>query len=381
MSKLTTAPPYSPIEPVTEILHGITITDPYRWLEEQDSPRTRDWLRAQNDYARSYLESIPGRDRIRQRVEELIDVETYDSVQKIGQRYFFRKRLRGQEQFCIYCRDGANGNDQLLVDAAARCTGPYTAVKPLCVSPDGRLLLYEVKQGGERTGIFEILDIASRTALPDVLARGFLRGLAFAPDSRSFYYVHEPSSNRPPYHRAAYQHVLGTNFEHDKQIFHAGEGQQLRLQIVPGTKSLGFLVLHFEDPVRTDFFLWPIGSSYPPEPVFQRAQFKFGPLLLQDDRIVAITDRSAPNFRIVKVKLRVNQEPEFFDVVPQSDAVIQSWAVANEKIFVSYIRNLKSEVESFDLEGNQVGPLPLESDQTIRLIGSGDKTDELLFEH
>src|SRR6266567_505840 len=207
MPKIAMTPPFSPIEPVTDVLHGIPVTDPYRWLEDQDSPRTRQWLSAQSEYARSYLDSIPGRDRIRERIRELVDVETYDSIQKVGQRYFFRKRKPGQEQPCIYFREGADGADQLLIDPSERGTGPYTAVKPLCVSPDGCLLLYEVKEGGEHTGSFEIIEIETRTILPDILRRGHLRGFAFAPDSRSFYYVHEPSRAQKPYYRAAYRHI------------------------------------------------------------------------------------------------------------------------------------------------------------------------------
>lgn len=103
------SPPSSPVEPVTEVLHGIPVTDPYRWLEDQESPRTREWIAAQTRYARSYLDSIPDRERIRHRIRELLHVETYDSVQKAGNRYFFRKRLVGQEQPSICevaaCRD------------------------------------------------------------------------------------------------------------------------------------------------------------------------------------------------------------------------------------------------------------------------------------
>jgi prolyl oligopeptidase len=191
MPALMEPPPFSPVEPVTEVLHGVPVTDPYRWLEDQESPRTRVWIAAQTRYARSYLDSIPGRDRIRERIRELLDVETYDSLQKVGSRYFFRKRVVGQEQFCIYMREGFNGPDEILIDPADRGTGPYTAVKPLRISPDGRLMLYEVKEGGERTGTFELLDIQNRKVLPDSLPRGYLRGFAFTPDSRAFYYVHE----------------------------------------------------------------------------------------------------------------------------------------------------------------------------------------------
>ena len=390
MSKLATAPPYSPVEPVTEVLHGVPVTDPYRWLEDQNSPRTRKWLRAQQEYTRSYLEGIPGRDRIRRRIRELLDVETYDSVQKAGNKYFFRKRLAGQEQPCIYFRECADGADHLLIDPAERGTGPYTAVKPLRVSPDGRLLLYEVKEGGERTGTFEILETETRHALPDSLPRGYLRGFAFAPDSKSFYYVHESLRGERAKGRVALQHVIGTSFDDDRDVFSAGEGRDLRLYIVPGKTQMGFLVVRFGDATLTDFFVWSIGSSNPPEPITRDAKYKFGPVFVgggrvpdgrvPDGRILAITDLDAPNFRIVEVRLRQNQEPEFVDVVPESDAVIQDWAVAAERIFVSYLRKLKTEVDIFDLKGGRLGQLPVDPSNTVRLISAAECTDELLFE-
>ncbi len=131
MPELMEPPPYSHVEAVTEVLHGLPVTDPYRWLEDQDSPRTREWLSAQTRYARSYLDFIPGRERVRRRIRQLLDVETYDSLQKVGNRYFFRKRATGQEQFCICLREGREGSDEVLVDPALRGTGPHTAAKPI----------------------------------------------------------------------------------------------------------------------------------------------------------------------------------------------------------------------------------------------------------
>src|ERR1700723_3871110 len=229
MPALMEHPPYSQVEDVIEVLHGVPVTDSYRWLEDQDSPRTREWLSAQTRYARSYLDCIPDREHIRDRIRRMLDVETYDSLKKVGTRYFFRKRLAGQEHPSICLREGRDGSDEVLVDPALRGTGPHTAVKPIRISPDGRLLLYEVKQGGERTGRFELLDIEAREILPDVLPRGYLRGFAFAPDSRAFYYAHEAVGAARPRYRAAYEHALGTSFTQDKEIFFAGKDKDLRL--------------------------------------------------------------------------------------------------------------------------------------------------------
>jgi prolyl oligopeptidase len=252
MFKLIEPLPRSPIDPVNEVLHGITVTDPYRWLEDSESAQTRSWLEAQTKYGRAYLDSIPGREHICKRVRELLDVETYDSLQKVGRCYFFRKRLCGQEQPCIFMREGRDGEDCLLIDPRDRLSGKNVAVKPIRVSPDGRLLLYEVKEGGTRSGAFEFFDIQNRRVLSDILPRGCLRGFSFAPHSRSFYYVHEPSNSRPQ-KLAVREHVLGAPLEDDRQIFLPDPEDHLRLHIVPGKNRLGFLVYHFLDKPYTDF--------------------------------------------------------------------------------------------------------------------------------
>lgn len=382
MRLLIEPPPCSPVEAVIDVLHGVPVADPYRWLEDQQSPRTREWIRAQSRYARSYLDSVPGREAIRERVRQLLDVESYDSLQPVSNRYFFRKRRVGEEQPSIYFRDGRSGEDQVLVDPALRGTGPHTAVKPLRVSPDGRLLLYEVKEGGERTGSFELLDVETRTTLPDRLPRGYLRGFAFAPDSRAFFYVHEPLEPGERNGRSAYRHVLGTNAEDDNEIFAAGKAEQgkLRLHLVPGSDRLGFLVVRFQrEATISDFYLSSLAHAEGPQPLIRSFPHKFGPILLDDGRILAITDQGAPNFRIVEVHPG-EQEPKFVDVVAAGDALIQGWTVADERIFVRYLRRMRTEIAIFDLRGHRLGQVPIDSSHTVRLLPSGDAGGEIFLE-
>ena len=379
MPGLASAPPFSPVEPVTEILHGVAITDPYRWLEDQDSPQTRQWIEEQTRYARSYLDQIPGREKIRERIREFLTVETYDSLQKAGDRCFFRKRLPDQEQPCIYLREGVDGPDQLLIDPAARGTGKYTAVKPIRASLNGGLLLYEVKQGGERTGTFELFDVESRTTLPDFLPRGYLRGFAFAPDGKSFCYVHERADAEGPYRRAAYRHVLGSDFREDREIFFAGWGEKMRLCLVSDAKNIGFLVYRFLEKTLTDFYLRSWEGDAAPEHLVKDAECSFGPLLLPD-RILAITDRTAPNLRIVELRRRPQGEPEWVDLVPESDGRIQQWAVAGNRILVSYIRRAALEVSIFDLAGKHIEEMPIGAGETVRITGVPPENDELFLE-
>jgi prolyl oligopeptidase len=372
-------PPFSEQEPVTEMLHGVPVTDAYRWLENQDSPQTRAWIEEQTLYARNYLDSIAGRDHIRKRIREFLAVETYDSLQKVGSRYFFRKRLPDQEQPCIYMREGADGEDLLLIDPLERGTGSHTAVKPLRISPDGRLLLYEVKEGGERTGTFELLDIETRRRLPDSLPRGYLRGFAFAPDGKSFYYVQETVAAKRPFYRAAYHHILGTPFSEDEEIFFAGEDEKIRLGLFSDSKRLVFLVRRFLEKTLTDIYLKAFERIGMPEPIFRRIDYSVD-LRLLDDRILAITDRDAPNRRIVRIRLRKNGQHEWIDIVPETDTPIGPWAVIGSRIFVSYTKQMKHTICIFDLSGQKVGEWPFPNDETVRIIGGSPETDELLIE-
>jgi prolyl oligopeptidase len=369
-------PPFSPVEPIVDVLHGVSVSDPYRWLEDQNSPRTRAWIEEQTRYARGYLDRLPGREHIRQRVRELLDVETYDSFLKNGNRYFFRKRLPGQEQPSIYVRDGAEGRDQLLVDPRQRGTGNYTAVKPLRVSPDGSLLLYEVKEGGERTGTFEILDIANRMTLPDCLPHGYLRGFAFAPDGKSFYYVHESKKAKRPFYRAAYRHVLGTNSETDWEIFCAGENEKLRLAIVSGRRQLGFVVYRFLDKTYTDFYLWSKGLVLP---ILRDADYSFAPSF-HGGRILAAIDQDAPNRRIVEVQPRRKQNPLYFDLIPETDVHIRKWLTTANYILVLYMRGTSSYIAISDLSGKRLGQVPCDDGDTLRLVGGSPEDDEVVLE-
>jgi prolyl oligopeptidase len=373
------APPFSAVEPITEILHGVAVTDPYRWLEDQESPRTRKWIEEQIQFARACLDRCPGRDRIRQRIREFLAVETYDSLQKAGKRYFFRKRLADQEQPSICMREGPDGEDQLLVDPAEHGAGKYTAVKPLRVSSEGRLLLFEVKEGGERTGTFKLLEIESRKTLSDVLPRGYLRGFAFAPDGRSFCYVHEPANVKEQPRRAAFRHVLGTDFSQDQEIFFAGEGEKVRLCLVSDRSRIGFLVYRFSEKTRTDFYVQPWESKTVPELIVRDADYSFGPMFFRG-RILAITNHNAPNLRIVELRLQPGADPEWTDLIPEDDSRILQWAVAGDLIVVLSAKAMDRQIRVFDLAGRKTHEVAVNPEETFRITGATPESDEVFLE-
>jgi prolyl oligopeptidase len=369
----------TPEDFVIETIHGVTVADPYQWLEDPLSFRTRTWIEGQTTVAGIYFNAIPNRARLRTRVEEFLAVETYDSLLRAGTRYFYRKRLPHQEQPCVYFREGAHGPDELLIDPDERHAGKYLSFKPLCVSFDGRLLLYEMKNGGERAATFEILEVDTRRRLADTLPHGFLRGFAFSPDGTGFYYVHEASARVGPQGHIAYYHRFGTGLAQDVRAFSTVSDKAKRLHLVCGSQRIGFLVSPLSDPVETDFYVKNLCADSPPEPVLKRAEYRIAPRFVTD-RILAITDRHAPNYRIVEIRPRDNQLAEMVEIVPEDDSRIQSWTVAGQELLVSYVHAGKSSICVFDLEGRKTREFSFPPGETVHLLPGPADSEEVVVQ-
>ena len=106
----------SSFAPVEEVLHGVTVRDPYRWLEDRDLPETEQWIQEQKRFSQEYFARLPEFCRLRARVSEYLDVEVVDQPTRVKDRYFYRKRAKGQEQASIYIRSVGKGHEHLLVD-------------------------------------------------------------------------------------------------------------------------------------------------------------------------------------------------------------------------------------------------------------------------
>lgn len=225
-----------PYPPVEEIIHGVTVKDPYRWLEDRSLPETEEWLRDQKRRCDEYFAECPDLDRIRERVREYLDVEVMDEPARIGETLFFRRRAKGQEQGCIYVRE--NGVDRCLVDPSSE--GIFVSVGIHRISRDGRLLAYERKVGGEDTKEIHIVNVETGQRLSTHLERGFARGFVFTLDNRGFYYCHEtPTATRDHEIRLR----LFDESVEDQVVFRAARSQGSRLVLTADEAHLGVIYL------------------------------------------------------------------------------------------------------------------------------------------
>lgn len=380
MPPLIGSPPSSLIEEVSDTFHGIEVADPYRWLEDLKSSRTQAWLDTQGDYTRRYFAGIVDRPQIRERVRQFLDVEICESPVISRNGYFFCKRSHGYQQACLYFREGLYGKDQLIRDPGEDGMTPFTSIKPLMVSDDGRYLLYAVREGGERSARFHLFDMRRRQSIDEYLPRGFLRGFAFSSNPPGFYYVHQPAGEPATFSRTAYFHLLGTSFVDDRKVFFAGEGDRTRLHLVSGAGQIIFVVFHFADQIHTSFHLWSLNRDRQPWPVVRNAPFSITPRLIEDGRIIALTDLGTPQSRIVEIHPTINGEPRFSALISCGETPIESWRLTRDRIFVSCLYAGKMQVRIFDLAGKRLGDLPIDSDETVRLTSVSNLSDEMFFE-
>src|SRR5215813_8830104 len=140
-------PPASRVDNVREVLHGVEIIDPYRWLEDQDHPETRAWIDAQNKYTHSLLDQLPSRPLIQNRLSQLLRVDSVTTPFEQGGRYFLSKKRAEDDLFILYVREGLNGKDEVLIDPHTLSTDHTTDIGLLDISSDGKLIVYSVRRG------------------------------------------------------------------------------------------------------------------------------------------------------------------------------------------------------------------------------------------
>lgn len=172
-----------------EVLHGITVNDPYRWLEDQNSPETRAWIDGQNAYTHALLDEWPGRGRLEKRLTELEKVERIHSPLERKGRFFYRKHAADQEQYVVYMREGEAGKEQVLIDPNPMSADHSTNVDIFDVSNDGKLLAYMIRQGGKDETEVRVLKVDTRQDLADRLPAAVYFDLSFLPDINGFYYA------------------------------------------------------------------------------------------------------------------------------------------------------------------------------------------------
>jgi prolyl oligopeptidase len=352
-------PPPTKAEPVTETVQGVTIADPYHWLEDPKKPETRAWIASQMQYTEDYLSQVKIRPEAVKRLTELMRVESYGIPIERGNKYFFKKRMADENQGSIYVREGLKGGDERLVDASKLSADENTSVGISEVSQDGTLLVYDVREGGADEQTVHVLDVKTRRELPDVLPKARYSGVDLSPDQKGLYYAKfEPTGSLTYYHR------FGTSVSEDKLIFGKSfEGENfgpMDLIFAQVTQNGRYLILHVNHgvpPKRVDIYVKDLRTPDAPiRPIIHGIDSRFWPENYGDNLYV-LTDYQAENYRILKIKLSDPAPERWETVVPEGKNVISSISIVGGKLFATGLHDVITETQIYTLEGKNVGTI------------------------
>ena len=369
------APPKTRTDNVTETLHGTTITDPYRWLEDKDSPETRAWLKAQNEHTDSLLGAFPGKDRIRQRLTELLKVETIGVPTARGGRYFFTKRSVNQNQPVVYVRNGPNGKDEVLIDPNSMSEDQTTSVNIQEISEDGKLLVYGVRQGGKDEVALFLLDVDTRKQLADRLPEARYFGISMKPDKSGFYYTRFGKEGA-----RVHYHAMGADPSKDEQLFGEGygPGQIIGAQLSDDGRWLGLYVSHGSSGDKVDVFVKDVAGNGPIKPVVKDIKAGFSGEII-GDQLYLSTDWEAPNGRVLMVDLKNPEQDKWKTVIPEGKSPMTGFSLVGGKLFVTYLDNVASQIRMFEPTGKHIRDIALPSIGTANGVFGKWDSDEAFF--
>ena len=357
------SPPPTRTDNVQEVVNGVTITDPYRWLEDQNSPETRTWIDAQNAYTHALLDQWPGRPALEKRLEELNKVESIRAPIERNGRFFYRRRAPDQEQYVIYLRPGVSGKDQVLINPDSMSPDHSTSVEIADVTNDGKLMAYMIRTGGRDESEVRVMNVDSRQDLSDKLPDAVYFDLSFLPDGSGFYYATmTPDGPRVRFHK------MGTNATADAEVFGKGYTKEA---IVVGDPTLDghylvIQVLHGSSADKTEIWLQDLVKKGPIVPIVKDIDARFF-AFPGGDRLFLQTNWKAPNGRVLAVDFANPAQDRWREVVPESDSAIESVTLGGGKIIVGYVKNASSLIKVFNADGEPAGQV------TFPALGSTDE--------
>jgi prolyl oligopeptidase len=395
--KVPDQPPSTRVAPVTETVHGVLVTDDYRWLEGDNSDpqhpgrmtsEVAAWTDSQRRYTRAVLDAIPGRQSVETRMATLMDLGEITAPAVRGNRYFFTNRNIGESDIRVFSRDGYLGADRELLRTSELDPSGLTRIAWISPSQDGKLLAYGTYRPGDADGALKVLEVdAKKTQALEI--RGTPQPPQWLPDGSGFVYQHlgnaaDPTTNWIMFHR------MGTDPKADVLLHRqatARENPQLSQTwgpfaalsrdgkwfvagywITPSRNDLW--VASFEDFLRTGRVTTKVASVG----VEGRAS---GTVI--DGVLYLHTTKGAPRGRVVSVAAADPRQARWKDVIPErSGAEIEAVVFGHGTIVVTYLEHASNVTEVFDLQGKSLGTLAQPGIGASTLTATEDRDEAFL---
>ena len=367
--------------------HGVKVPDPYRWLEDDTSADTAKWVEAQNKVTFAYLEKIPFRARLTDRLKQLYNYAKYSAPSRKGDYFFFRKNDGLQNQSVLYIQKGIEGKPEVLLDPNTWSSDGTVLLNAFAPSKDAKLAVYGISRSGSDWQEYNVLDLTTRKPLADKIEWVKVSGVAWR--GNGFYYSRYPQpakgkelSSANENHQV-YYHRIGTLQSQDELVYDDPKNPQ-RFHTLATTEDERFAVLDISDR----------GTGKQGNAVMvmdlSKPGAKFVPLIpeITDDsfnvlenvrgELLVFTDNEAPNGRVVRINPASPAPANWRTVVAQKPEPIDGVAAAGGKLFVTYMKDVASRAYVHNLEGTLENEIELPGLGSVSGFG-GNMDDKFVF--
>jgi prolyl oligopeptidase len=368
----------------TDDYHGTKIADPYRWLEADTSQEVAEWVAAQNKVTFNYLDQIPFRDKIRQRLTQIWNYPKYTAPTKEGGKYYFYKNNGLQNQSVLYEQASLETEPVVFLDPNQLSADGTTALTSLSFSKDHKYAAYGTASGGSDWNELHVMEVASRKKLDDQLDWIKFSGAAWHKDG--FYYSRYDAPKgggklaaKNEYHKV-YYHKIGTPQSADKLIYE-DKNHPLRYFNAQTTDDERYLLLYVSEGASENNALYVKDLRNEKAgflPVVTTFTSEYSVVDNIGDKLLVRTTKGAPRSRLVLIDPKKPQEANWKTVVPESENVLTDVSFIDGRIIATYMKNVASQVLVYDLNGKQLHEIQLPA---IGLVSgfSGEKDHKETF--
>ena len=371
-----------------DVIHGVRVADPYRWLEDIDSDETRAWIEAQNDLTFTYLNSIPLKEKIRRRMEELWNYEKFDAPVKYGGRYFFTKNDGLQNQSVLYWMESLEGEPRELLDPNGLSEDGTVALMEYSVSDDGKLLAYGVSASGSDWREWRVREVDTGRDLEDHLMWTKFTPAAWTPDCEGFFYSRfDPPEEGMTFKEANYNqklcyHRIGATQSEDVLVYERPDHKEWRFR-GDVTDDGRFLVITVTRGTLREngvFYIDLEDGEWEVRELLKEFDSKYDFVGNDGTVFFFTTDLEAPMSRVIAVDLSDPLPSSWREVIPESRDSLRGVSFINDRFIAVYLHDVKSQILVYDMGGIQVGEVELP------VIGSvtgftGKRMDSETFYH
>lgn len=383
-------PAYPPTRavPVKYTLHGVEITDPYRWLEDGDSPEVKEWMKSQDAFTRAELSRLPERDAIAARLKQLFYIDAVSAPRHRKGRYFFSRRHATKEKSIVYWKAGKGGEERALLDPNTWSDDGSVSLGGWDVSWDGRNVAYKVQKNNSDEATIHVMDVASgKRSEVDVIEGGKYAHASWTPSGDGFYYVWLPTdpsipvADRPGYAEVRF-HKLGQDPRKDR-VVRGKTGDPRTFLDASLSRDGRFLILTVSHGwTSADVYFRDLrkpGGQDVDKPLAVGRDAHYS-VEVYRDRFYVHTDEGAPHYRLFEVDPDSPERAAWKEIVPErADATLDSVSIVGGHLALSYLKDASSRVEVRSLDGKLVREVPLPGIGTVGGPSGLPDEDEAYF--